>query len=167
MTKLKLFGKWTILVWLNAAVSFFFAVAEGFDSIPEVLGITCGVFTFVALYSFIDFRLLQQGKGSLRKWLLVGVIIKVFTQLLPALQMISGILSLFCIEFLISIFSKLPGIQPISRLAMNRADSFFIPYFTTVINGVILSLVVALLVFIVKLVATKLIPYFKTSQKNG
>jgi hypothetical protein len=167
MTKLQLFGKWTLLVWLNAAFSFVFAVSAGFDSAQEITGIVLGVFTFVALYSCIDFRLLQQNKDSLRTWLLIGVLIKVATQFVPAIQVTTGIIAVSCIQ---AVFKQV-STEAISNsprpFELSDANSFIASYSATVIDGVLLSIVVGLFVLIIKLVATKLIPYFKTSQKNG
>lgn len=62
MTTLKLFGKWTVLVWANAAVSFALALSSVADNFQAILGMALGVFTFVWLYSAIDYRLLVQAK---------------------------------------------------------------------------------------------------------
>lgn len=160
MTKSQIFGKWTLLVWLNAAFSVVMAVSSGFKNIEDILGIICGVFTFIALYSFIDFRLQQQNKKSLRRWLLIGVIIQIVTQLLPWLQIMTGVLAMNCIKYF-----SLSGERIIRH--KTSIDSFFTTYFTTILDGIFLSIVLGVLVLIIKLIATKLLPLLKTKETTS
>ena len=62
----KIFLKWTLLVWLNAAFSFFLAVGE--HSQPaDIAGIICGVFTFVGIYTALDYYLIKKQAIKLRE----------------------------------------------------------------------------------------------------
>ena len=161
MTKLKIFGKWTVLVWLNAAFSFFIAYTSRFDSLPEVLGLVCGVFTFVALYSVLDCSLLKQNKQSLRKWLLIGVLIKAATQCLPSIQVITGMIAVSCVDAMFSPLSEANNNARHGTSSLSSRDSFLGTYSATILDGILLSIVVFALVMLIKLVATKVIPYFK------
>lgn len=165
MTTLKIIGKWTILIWLNAAFSFFIAYTSKFDSLPEVLGLVCGVFTFVGLYSYLDFSLLKQNKQSLRNWLLIGVLIKAVTQFLPAIQIITGMIAVSSVDAIFDHLPKLDSHSSDGLSSLSRNDSFIATYLATVIDGILLSLIVGVFVLIIKLIATIVIPYLKTSQK--
>jgi len=166
MTKLEIFGKWTILIWLNAAFSFFIAYTSNFDSLNEVLGLVCGVFTFVALYSYLDFSLLKRNKESLRKWLLIGVVLKAVTQILPAIQIITGMIAVSCVGVIFR--HVVPGFKNYASdgfSAISSRDSFMATYLATVIDGILLSVILGVFVLIIKLVATKIIPYIRKPKK--
>ena len=160
MTKTQLIAKWTLLVWLNAGFSFFLALSGLVQDFESILGMVLGVFTFVALYSYLDYRLLQQGKNRLRKWLLIAVILKAFTQLAPMIEILSGMAAVGTVEVAGQLLKQVLGV---SSLFTN--DSFISVYFITIICATLLSLVVGFLVLIVKLFATIIIPHFKKPKE--
>jgi uncharacterized membrane protein len=125
--------KWLLLVWANAAVSFFFALHE-FAAWPDLLGIACGVFAFVFLYWRLDLELLRRDQRDLRRALLWGVVLKGLTQFWPMLEMFTGLLALQTVV-------ELAGI----RLA------FVTPLLITLLDGVLLSLVAGLFMLLARL----------------
>lgn len=131
-----LFIKWTILVWLNAAFSFFVAINEHKETI-DILGIICGVFTFVAIYTAIDYYLIKIKAIKLSKSIFVAVLLKVLTQFYPMIEMGTGILSTGFIE----------------NISLNKIP-FISTYLITLTDGILLSIIVALLMLIVKFVAS-------------
>jgi hypothetical protein len=138
----KIFLKWTLLVWLNAAFSFFLALGE--HSQPaDRSGIICGVFTFVAVYTFIDYYLINRQAIKLRKSLFNTVLVKAFTQFYPAIEMGTGILSTAFIE----------------NIGLNNIP-FLSTYLITLTDGILLSIVVALFMLIAKFI-TFIIHRFK------
>ena len=126
--------KWTVLVWLNAAVSFFLVVSDN-HLVSEIAGMTFAVFTFVGIYACIDQYLLNQQKTELRTQLLWGVALKALTQFAPMIEIATGSVSLQIVTNTITM--QIP----------------FVSHFVaTMIDGVLLSLFVLLLMMLVRLV---------------
>jgi hypothetical protein len=121
----------------------------------------CGVFTFVVLYYFLDLRLLQQGKDTLRRWLLIGVIIKALTQFFPAIEIAAGMAAIGLVETSVD-FAQQFGYF----LSSVGIDSFFKVYLITVIDGVLLSLAVGIFVLLIKLFCKKILPLFKKDNEK-
>jgi hypothetical protein len=128
----KLFFKWTVLVWLNAAVSFIIAM-EGHNRLADILGIICGVFTFVGIYTVIDAHLIKIQAIKLRKSLFYTVLLKALTQFYPVIEMGTGIVSTGFIE----------------NIGLNNIP-FISAYLITLSDGILLSIVVALFMLIAK-----------------
>ena len=126
--------KWTVLVWLNAAVSFFLVVS-GDHLTSEIAGMTFAVFTFVGIFVCIDQYLLNQPRTELRTQLLWGVALKTLTQFVPMIEIATGSLSLQIVTNTITM--QIP---------------FISHYVATMIDGVLLSLFVLLLMMLVRLV---------------
>ena len=133
-TRYELFFKWTVLVWLNAAVSFFLAVALGEHNQPaEIVSIICSIFTFVVIYTELDYYLIKKKEIKLRKSLFIAVLLKALTQFYPMIEMVTGMLSTGFIE----------------SFGLNNL-SFISTYLTTLTDGILLSIVVALFMLIAK-----------------
>lgn len=134
-TRYKLFFKWTVLVWLNAAVSFAIAM-EGHKQPTNVLGMICGVFTFVGIYTALDYYLIKIQAVKLGKSLFNTVLVKALTQFYPMIEMGTGMLSTGFIE----------------NVGLNNLP-FISTYLITLTDGILLSIVVALFMLIAKLFA--------------
>jgi hypothetical protein len=132
MVQYKRFLVWTLLVWLNSAVSFYFAVS-GYKQPADILGIIGGVFTFVAIYTAVDYHLDKIKAIKLRESLVVTAIIKALTQFYPAIEMFTGILSTEFIRYLS--FDQIP---------------FISTYLITVTDGILLSIVIVFFILIRK-----------------
>lgn len=133
----KIFLKWTILVWLNAAYSFYMSLSKYSQAI-EIAGITFVVFTFVIAYATVDIYPLNQNNLLLRWQLFGSVVIKMLFQIYPVIEMSSGIIAANIVEDLIGIIS------------------FLTAFLTTLIDGFLLSLLVAIIFWLVKFIADKL-----------
>ncbi len=123
--------KWTLLVWLNAAVSLVLA-ADFMKEWLDALGVILGIFTFVGFYSLLDYRLLQAKATRMRRLLLISVLIKALTQVFPIIEMFSGMIAASIVQ---QIFGPVPFIRT---------------YFTTVIDGVLLSVIVGIFMLIIR-----------------
>lgn len=145
---LKLFSKWIVLIWINTIFSFIFALMQNIDGVEEIAGMICGVFSFVVLYSFIDFRLLQRGKELLRKWILIGTLILAISQFYPVLQFLIGILA-------VSSFDD----------SLRPNLNFLEAYIVTLLAGLLLSIVLIMIVFLIGVTITKIVPFYK-KQRN-
>jgi hypothetical protein len=126
--------KWTILVWLNAAASFFLVMSEQLK-IWDIAGVTLAVFTFVGIYAFIDQYLLNQQKAELRIQLLWGVVLKALTQFAFMIEIATGSLSLQIVTNTITM--QIP---------------FISHYVATMIDGVLLSVFVLFIMLLVRMV---------------
>lgn len=147
----KLFFKWTVLVWLNAAVTFYMTVGKNTESL-DILGIIFGIFTFVFIYTVIDYHLIKIKALRLRKSLFIAVLLKASTQLpivvgvYPSIELLTGILSTGIIE----------------SIELNKIP-FLSNYLTTLTDGILLSIIVYLFLLIISFI-TFIIRRFK--QKN-
>jgi hypothetical protein len=139
-----LFIKWTILVWLNAAFSFYFyiAVSKNTETL-DILGIIFGVFTFVGIYTVLDYYLIKINATKLSASIFNAVYIKALTQFVPMIEMTTGMLSCEFIEN-----TTLDNIH------------FTSTYLITMTDGILLSIVVVLFMLIAKFI-TFIIRRFK------
>lgn len=128
-----IFLKWTVIVWLNAIISLIFAI-EPNTTVIDILGIVSGVFTFVFIYTAVDWYLIQMDKQNLRKSLLISTLLKALTQFYPMIEIMTGVLATDAIKYLIG-----------------KVD-FFSMYFATVLDGILLSIIVAFLMFFIELI---------------
>ncbi|MDP3840019.1 MAG: hypothetical protein Q8Q54_13970 [Methylococcales bacterium] len=131
----KIFLKWTLLVWLNAAFSFFLALGEHSQPV-DIAGIICGVFTFVGIYTALDYYLIKIQAVKLGKSLFNTVLVKALTQFYPMIEIGTGMLSTGFIE----------------NIGLNNLP-FISNYLTTLTDGILLSIVVALFMLIAKCIA--------------
>jgi hypothetical protein len=137
-TNLRIWLKWTLLVWLNAAFSFFVSINE-YPQTPDRIGIICGVFTFVALYTATDFYLLKQTKLQLSKALFISALLKLLSQLYPGLELLTGLTAITWVE------------KSIGEIAFVSA------YVITLIDGLLLSSLVMIMTFLTHLIMRKFI----------
>jgi hypothetical protein len=135
-----------ILVWLNATFSFFVAIKE-YKQLFDILGSICGVFTFVTIYTAIDYHLIKIKAIKLRKSLYMTVLVKALTQFYPGIELAAGFLSKVFINFVL----------------FDHQIPFISTYLMTLTDGTLLSIIVALLMLIVKFVIS-IIRFFKHSN---
>lgn len=126
------------MVWLNAAFSFFLAL-EHYPQAIDRVAIVCGIFTFVFLYAKIDNYLLYAEKFQLRKALLIGVCIKSLFQFFPGVELAAGMASTAFVPWIMG------NIRFVSA------------YFITLTDGVLLSVIAALLTGLINFVMTQLL----------
>lgn len=143
---IKLLAKWTLLVCLNAAISFYFAMSE--HRLPfEILAMAAGVVTFIGIYMTLEHRALQKDKRSFARRLTIAASLKVCTQFFPVLEMWAGFGASVAISLIIP------------------ERGFFQVYFITILDGILLSIVVGVLMGLVFL-AEKLYRIHQTSKKT-
>lgn len=133
MTHLIIYLKWCFLIGINVIVSFFFAVGI-MKTTAGALGIFAGIMTFVFLYARIDIYFLNRGKEKWRKALYIGVCIKSLFQLFPMIDLMTGSMA---IEVVDNLFGH--------QILMNDNLIFIEIYLTTVIDGLLLSVLAAIL----------------------
>jgi len=127
---IKRLAKWTLLVSLNAALSFFFAMSDN-RTPEEFLAMAMGVVTFIGLYVALESWALKRGRQALARRLTIAAGLKVLTQFYPVLEMWAGMVATIAI----------------SQVMTERG---FVPvYLITVLDGLLLSIVVGLLVGLV------------------
>lgn len=148
---LKIFGKWTVLVGINSILSIMFASGM-IKSMPNVIGMIMGIFTFIIIYSLIDTYLYDKRLDEWRKSLVIGVIVKALLQFTMAVEMFSGMLATAAVQ----------AIYPYSN-HYNYIDDFFRIYLTVIIDGILLSFVAGLITVIVKLIRKR---FRKTPQEK-
>ena len=133
MTHLIIYLKWCFLVGINVIVSTFFAM--DIMKRPEgALGVILGILTFVFIYARMDIFLLNHGKIKWRNALYIGVAIKSLFQLFPMIDLITGAMAS-------QMVSNLVGYD----ILMNDNVVFFEIYLTTIIDGLLLSILALVL----------------------
>lgn len=128
--------KWTLIVWLNAVFSCYVA----FDAYPHFadrMAVVCGVFSFVVFYVLTDQHLLLEGKDALSKALGLGALLKALTQFYPSLEMLTGMLAT---AFVHSVMGE---------------TVFISVYFITLVDGLLLSLLVAIITLLLSMLLRK------------
>lgn len=144
MTKYLL--KWTMLVWLNAIISFIFGLivyvmdahTEDFSQSLFILGMIAGVFTFVLIYALIDYKAYQANKIDICQSLIHSVIIKGILQFTLIFEFFAGVGALMITQL------KFFGLS-------NANPSFLFSYLSTLITGLLLSIPVGLLTYLLSL----------------
>ncbi len=123
---IKLLAKWTLIVCLNAVISFYFALSET-RPLTEIFAMVAGVFTFIGIYMALEQRALRKNKQALAKRLTIATCLKACTQFFPMLEVWAGIAASIAVSAII------PG------------RGFFQVYFITLLDGLLLSIVVGVL----------------------
>lgn len=125
--------KWGLYVALSLPVSLILAL-EFMRTIPTVLAVVSGIILFVFFYAYFDKYLLNTNKVKARMALKIGVISCSILLIYPALPMLAGGLALETSGQILNIDSF-----RVKQL------SFFAVFLTTVIDGFLLSFIVAIL----------------------
>jgi uncharacterized membrane protein required for colicin V production len=100
-------------------------------SISGALGVAFGIMTFIFIYFTLDSYLKRNNQPEWRKSLLIGVSVCALTQLSP-LVMVTGLYSMVASNELLNMF----GLSP-------RNMIFITVYNATIIDGILLSVIVA------------------------
>ncbi len=122
--------KWSLLVILNTLSSLYLG-HKFFMSISGALGVAFGIMTFIFIYFTLDSYLKRNNQPEWRKSLLIGVSVCALTQLSP-LVMVTGLYSMVASNELLNMF----GLSP-------RNMIFITVYNATIIDGILLSVIVA------------------------
>lgn len=133
--------KWAILVWLNTIVGWYFGADNQWGNIPYIVGIAMGVCLFIPLYVTIEKNAERKNQPHLKKAITIGVIIRALLQGVVVVDMWSGLLA----GIILNTVSE--GL--FSTPVMGTDAGFFSGFFMTVMTGLILSGVVAVLTVII------------------
>lgn len=142
--KLVLPIKWTLLVFLSAASSYEKAPGD-----TSLLAMFLGIFTFVVIYLLVDIRLISANKTDSRRALLASVIIKMLLQPIHQIEFTAGVIAITLIDNINTALTK----------------TFFGEYLITVLVGGLLSVVVAVIFFFIKVIRAMYCQY--QYQKTG
>ncbi len=124
--RLHLYLVWLVYVSINAAISLYLAF-DLYKASLDRYGIVTGLLSFVILYAELDRLFITSKNFDFHKILVVSVVLKAATQLLPIIEIGAGICATYLVESLI-------GNVP-----------FLSVYLQTMIDGAILSVVVAII----------------------
>jgi len=114
--------RWTLLVSLSAVASFFAALLSGHNTAAHIAGMVAGIITFIAIYVVIEGWAIANGLTEFKKSLRVGVYVKIGLELIPAIEVFTGLLTVNAIE------------------ALHIHSVFVATYLKTMATGAILSL---------------------------
>jgi hypothetical protein len=128
--------KWSLIVWLNAALSFFLAL-NSYPHWMDRAAIIAGIFTFVLGYIIVDQHLVNSGRTHLSKALFWGASLKVLTQFFPHIEILTGLLA---VAFVRGVFGEI---------------TFLSAYLTTILDGLLLSLLVAMITVLLNMLLRK------------
>jgi len=146
---------WSAMVVLNAI--FPFLISLGFlTTLPKLIGVLMAIATFTLLYASLDWWLLNKGKSVLSSRLRLGAFIKIFTFILPFIDLIIGAISVGATRILI-------GVNLESERHQKALDSYYLQsaleclatYLTTMIDGLLLSAIVGVLMLLITLISQK------------
>ena len=176
-----LYMRWSFLVILNAAFPFILSLQIA-QTPSHLLGILLAIITFIFAYAEVDFWLLKQKHHALAKQLRVSAAIKVSTLIFPFIDIFTGIIALDISRLLTGINITHYDVQTTSTGSYSTAlESVNIAktcasYLTTMINGILLSLIVIGILFIIRVISKCLykrnktvkffLPKFNSKYKN-
>jgi hypothetical protein len=95
---LRLFFKWTLLVSLSAVASFIAALLSGHNSASHIAAMLAGIATFIGIYMLIEAWAASKNMHRFLKSLKMGVIIKIALELIPAIEIFTGMVVVAAIE---------------------------------------------------------------------
>lgn len=121
-----LYTVWFLLVGLNALLSLVLAFSEYRDTLDRA-GIATGILSYVVIYAELDRHFIVNKFEEWHKTLLISVVVKAFTQLLPVIEVATGFLSIQLVE---SVIGEI---------------MFVSVYLKTLLDGALLSVVVMLI----------------------
>jgi hypothetical protein len=119
--------KWMLLVSLSAAASFVAALLSGYDSLMKVFAMLSGILTFVIIYTVVEIWAEKRQMKDFMRSLKFGVIVKLALQLIPAIEIFTGMFVAWLVE-MVSVESV-----------------FFNTYLMTIGTGMLLSFIVLLI----------------------
>ena len=128
---------WMVYISINAALSLFLAF-NSYKASLDRYGIVVGVLSFVVLYAELDRHFVINKRIEWHKILVLSVIIKSITQLVPVIELGAGV----CATYLVD-------------AAIGRVP-FVSVYLQTLIDGAILSIFVAFISFPTHFICTAL-----------
>lgn len=132
---MKRYGSWAIIVSLNAIVGFFIGGSES-DTIAQWAGMILGVATWFCIYVYVDGLFIAAGLTHLSKKLKLSAILRIPIQLTVYPDMWAIFLATFTLDWL---------------NILQDGSGFLVYYFQTVLTGLYLSVICALIFLILSI----------------
>ena len=124
--------KWTILVLINTIVSFLFAL-EQFKTFLDLAGTLTAIAFFIVLYYHLEQWFIRHNYPHLVKRLIIATLLKSVTQFYPIIEMLTGVIAMDFVDKYIT------------------SAIFFRTFSITLLDGILLSLIVAFLFAVIQL----------------
>lgn len=154
--------RWSFLVIINTLFPLF--LASGIiENASQLIGIFLAIASFVVIYAELDLWLISQQRLALSKQLRISAVIKFGSPLLPFIDMLCGMLSIAISKFLTGF-----DLERINRHAQHHMNGSVeaiersalldgaLTYLTTMVNGVLLTLLVGAILLLVRIFGSKL-----------
>ena len=141
-----IYSRWTVIVLLNAMLPFFLSL-EFIRNITAFTGIMLAVASFVVIYAELESWLLRQRYTQLAKQLKLAASIKIATIIYVFIDMIIGAIAIETTRWLTGINVQKVGTYDSSFINLPELAA---SYITTMIDGFLLSIIVALLIMVIR-----------------
>ena len=132
------YGVWIGLVLLNVIMSILVAMPM-MKTMTDFIGVIMAIAVFIILYAWFDMQLLKRGKEPWRTALYGGVIITALTQFYPIFALLAGAVAIDAWAFISG-----------SDINNEAARNFFSFFSVTVIEGLLLSVIVFIIMFLIR-----------------
>ena len=148
-----IYKRWVLLVLLNAAYPFLLSLMT-MESNTQIVGVVLGIISFIIIYAELENYLLQHRYQTLSKQLRLSALLKVTTVFLPFIDLIVGSVSIEITKVITSINlqSYQTKVEAYSS-SLGNLKLISAAYITTMIDGILLSLLVALILGLIRLIA--------------
>jgi len=150
--------RWSVLVALNAAYPFFLSLMM-VKTTSQLIGIAFGILSFIIIYAETESYFLERNYTTLAAQLRLGAAIKISTVLLPFIDMITGSIALGITHQLtgVDLSSSIKRIRTEDNLSqlidpMLNLVELGTSYMTTLIDGFLLSIIVAMIIGLIRLI---------------
>lgn len=166
------YTRWILLVILNAAFPFFLSLMLA-KTPSQIVGILFAVLSFIVIYAETESYLLNRNYLTLAKQLRLSAAIKISTIFLPFIDMVTGIIALGITHQLTGVDlekssrtldQRIENSQQISP-TLNLSD-LGASYLTTMIDGFLLSIIVAIIIGLIRFIAHCRKEYREKHQQN-
>jgi len=167
----KIYVTWALIVFLNTLAALYFSL-EVVNEISGYLGMLMGIFTFIALYSKADIYLLNNNRITLSKQLRISACLRLFTFCFPVIDGMTGLAALHIPQLIFDIQTQNNSPVAYSFDNLTPLLNFSAIYLTTIIDGILLTILVGLIILLVKLVFSlirlrqRLLPSNKTGNNT-
>jgi len=151
------YARWCFLVVINAAFPFFLSLIV-LSRTAQFIGVLMALASFTVIYAELDLWLIDKQHLTLSKQLKTSAAIKIATPLLPFIDMLTGSASIAATTVLTGYNLEQAGINP----SYNEIDTanptdqvsatlnMALVYLTTMIDGVLLSLLVGIILLLLR-----------------
>ena len=143
---------WSLLVIFNAAFSLVMA-ATMIQHLAVYLGIIAGTGTFILLYAELELFCRSSGYTVLVRQLRLSALLKPLTFLFPVIELFTGYFAITTVHLLTGVHIDHRQEDLIGSAISLPALKFVTAYLTTILQGLLLSIVVSVLLVMIRLIA--------------